>query len=165
MEVAKEEIKKEQSKDAPEEIKEDKKEEAKEKKEPSPLFVSDDDLFNVSVKYYRDYKKLKIEDEEDFNPTHEDIQELTCTLKYPSQGDTSLIAAQSSQVKKSGGGATEELSLRDFIQLEFIRFAVLVREWNLDETLNNNNIMKLHPKVVKAVLNKVREEIDMDGIF
>jgi len=136
----------------------------KETKEPSPLFVGDGDVFDISIKYYKDGKKLKVEDEEDFNASEDGVQELVCTLKYPSQGDSSLIASQSAQVRRTAG-VTEELSLRDFIQLEFIRFAVLVRKWNLDETLDNNTIMKLHPKVVKSALGKVREEIEMDGIF
>jgi hypothetical protein len=120
----------------------------------------------VSVRYYVEGKKIFVEDSDElFDTTRADIQELVCSIKYPSQGDVSLIMAQANQVKNRLGSVTNELDLRDFIQLEFIRLMVLVRKWNLKEKLNNENVLMLHPKIVKALVAKVRNEIEMDGIF
>jgi len=74
------------------------------------------------------------------------------------------VAAQYAKTKSNLRG-NEELDIRDFLQLEFIRCLVLMREWDLKDPLNNSNIMKLHPKIVKAICQKIREEIDMDGII
>jgi len=145
--------------------KEPKESKAEVKSVPSQLFVREEDTFDIEVEYYFDGKKVMVKGIDLlFEEAKEGVQKLGCKIKYPSQGDSSLISAQASQMRSSTK-SSDELDLRDFIQLEFIRLMVLIRGWDLDEELNNANIMKLHPKIVKSIVEKIREEIDMDSII
>jgi len=125
-------------------------------------FITEQDIFDISIKYYIDGKKYSVELVDDtFDKNHKDMQELVCKLKYPSQGDISMINSKITGMKLDYEG----LDIRDFAQIEFIRFLVLVRKWNLEAALNNENVMKLHPNIVKAVILKVREEIGLEAII
>jgi len=86
---------------------------------------------------------------------------FTMTLKYPSQADVSRIAQEGIKLKIT----SEEMDLRDIMGLEFSRILCLMRKWSLKEKLNIETIMKLHPKIVKAVLLQVRIKLGMDGII
>lgn len=125
-------------------------------------FVTEEDVFEVSVKYYFKDKECFVENITDgFDATNKDITDLTCTLKYPSQGDITLISSRITAFKLN----QEEIDLKDFYNVEFIRFLVLVRKWNVDATLNNENALRLHPRIVKALLLKIRDVIHLDAII
>jgi len=147
---------------------EEKKEEEKATQEPEGKkrkvlpFVTESDVFEVLVRYYRENHSFYIEGvDDDFKEEVEDVQEIICTLKYPNQGDITLINAQASNFSVEA----ENFDLRDLAHLEFIRFLVLVRKWNLDETLNNAAVIQLHPKIIKTICMKIREEIGLEAII
>jgi len=125
-------------------------------------FVTEDDLFNVTVQYYRDGKKMVVQNvDDDFNKT-KDCAFIELKIKYPSQGDCDIIAEQG---KVNSDIVLDQLNIREFMKLEFVRFLCLVRKWSLDLELNNTNIMTLHPSIIRAILYDVREELAMDGIL
>jgi len=127
-------------------------------------FVADDDTFDISVRFYRDNKKFVVEGiDEDFKKDASNIKELTLTMKYPSQGDTSLITAQARQMNEKI--KVENLNVSDFLQVEVIRFLTQVRKWNRPEPLDNENLMNLSPKIIRVILEKIRIEIGIDGII
>jgi hypothetical protein len=127
-------------------------------------FVADDDTFDISVRFYRDKKKFVVEGgDENFKADTSGIKTLSLTIKYPSQGDTSLIAAQARLMNEKI--KPENISVSDFLQVEVIRFLTLVRKWNCDKPLNNENLMNLSPKIMKVILEKIRVEVGIDGII
>ena len=153
----KEEVKKEEQKEKKEEIKEE-----KEKAEDTPkysIFVSEDDVFDVSVGCYKEEGRLFVEDLDDDFDAKKDKETLTLTLRYPSQADVEQINMSNTV------NAIEEFDARALAHLEFTRLLVLAKEWSLKEELNNSNILKLHPRVVKALIIKIREKIAFDGIL
>jgi len=129
------------------------------------IFITENDTFEIKLPYYRKGEALLVEavDEEyaasmgDITPT-----EISVTLKYPSQGDATTIInfATLSGVKKP-----EEVSLLDFTKLELARFTCLIRKWSLGKEITQENVMALHPKIIKGMLIKIREKILFEGIF
>ena len=127
-------------------------------------FVTDDDLFMVSARFFKENKKFIVEGVDDgFDALKGCVQVLTLTVKYPSQGDASLI---NGQVRRMNDNIkSEDINVTDYMQIELIRLLTLVRKWDIKEDLNNENILKLSPKVIKVLLEKIRTEIGFDGII
>ena len=147
-------VKPEQNNENPPEKKEAK------KKLTQSIFVTENDTFDVKVKFYREGAKLIVEEVDEGFDKSQNCEEITVKFKYASQGDYDLIV---SQAKLNGN--TDEIDVREFTRLGLVRLMILVRDWDIDEKLNNESIMKLHPKIVKALLNGIVEEIGMDGII
>jgi len=156
-----EEVKEEVKKEVKEEVKEEVKKEVK-KSTLSSIFISDDDDCVVNVKYYKSQGKLMVEgvDDDDFDSS-KDCEELSITFRYPTQGDCKIIDAHARNLTSGG----DEVSARDFLNLEFARFMTLIKKWSVPEKLSNENILKLHPKIVKAFVFRLRKEMQMDGII
>ena len=128
-------------------------------------FVTDNDTFDVRVRYYKVNKKIMAEEvDEDFDKDNKGIKTLSLTIKYPSQGDAFLINSQSKQSNVESKNLSQINAIADYLQTEVIRLLNLVRKWDAKETLSNESVLSLHPKVVKAILGKVRDEIGTDGI-
>ena len=122
-------------------------------------FVTEDDVFEASVKYYKDGRKLVTDIDEEFDNSKE-CKTFTCLIKEASQGDYAVIMNQANDLL----GRIEDLDMRGIVQLEFVRFACLVREWNIDKEINNANILKLNPKLIKGICDKISDQIGMNGI-
>lgn len=123
------------------------------------IFISEKDTFDVKIEFYRDENnKLVVQttDDDGYDPVNKTVRSFTATFKYPSQSD--LEAIMNSKVYKS----PEKLEVSDIITLELIRIAILIRKWSLNQKINR--ITELDPKIVKGLVNKVRDVIGMDGI-
>lgn len=126
----------------------------------SMIFVTEEDTFEASVEFYEDNKKLFVKGIDDIDETKK-TEKISLTIKYPSQADVEYIASGF----RSFVNGQEKTTISDIIKLETIRFMVLARKWSLAEELNNDSIMKLNPKIVKAILFDIRSKIEMDGII
>ena len=125
----------------------------------SDIFVTEDDTFEVNIKYYNKDGKLFVKTiDEDFDDTFNPAKSLNITLKYPSQGDCIVIERSIA----SNDNATE--NLKTFLRMEYHRFLVLARKWSLLEKFDEPNIIKLQPKIVKGILHGIREKINLDGL-
>ena len=127
------------------------------------IFVSENDTFNISVEYYKDDKNNIIVNgiDDNFDTTRKS-KEITITLKKPSQGDVSLI---SNSNIRANINSLENMTVNQFILLEVARFSILIRSWTLPNRVNNESIMDMNPKIIKCILNKIREEIGTEGII
>jgi len=127
------------------------------------IFVSEKDIFNVSIEYYKDEKNNIIVEgvDEGFDITRT-AKKISMTLKYPSQGDVSTI---SNSNVRNGIKSIDNMTVNQFILLEIARFVTLLRSWSLSQKVSYDTIMSINPKIIKGVLNKVREEIGTEGII
>jgi len=169
-EAPKEEIKEVVGDTPKEESKEEKKEESKEEKkedEPKKLkkisnslaFVTENDTFIITSEYYSKDKRLFVKGiDEDYDESNE-AEKLEVTVKCPDQGDSRLIQAQSKLLSKG------DFSVEEVLNLEFTRLLVLIREWNLDRDINHESVIKIHPRIIKALIEGMREKIGMDGLI
>ena len=128
----------------------------------SDIFVTESDTFEIKVQYYKQDDVILVADVDDSFDSKKDCKEFSITFKYPDQGDSSKIAGR---VARMGSGGLEDLDVREFLNLEFARVLCLIRSWTIDQDLTNQNILKLHPKIVKAIITQVREKLGMDGII
>ena len=153
----------EKAEEKTEEKAEEKTEEKTEGSKKRSIFVTEDDLFDVVIRYYfDDIDNLIIDGIDDvFDNNRTDIQEDTFTFKRASQGDTSLISSRMGE----GPSDSEEFAWKRFLEMEFIRVLVLIRKWTLPKPLDNENVLALHPQIVKGVINGVREKIGTDGLI
>jgi len=146
----------------------DKKETKKEKVKLSifsDIFITESDTFDIEVSYYKDGEELIVSEVDDrFDPKREDLNSFVITLKYPDQGDYSAISAQA-KVGYVNSNGLENLDIRDYLTLEFSRILCLMRKWNIDVDLSHAKLVKLHPKIVKSIINQVRTKIGTDGII
>lgn len=125
-------------------------------------FITEDDVFDVLVRYYRDGKKIFVETiDENFEVNRKDIAEIKFVIKYPNQGDCDLMFGTSKKIDLN----TDNMNIKTFMELEVVRFLSLVRKWSLKEELNNKNALSLSPKIIKAVISKIREEIQLEGLL
>ena len=147
-------VKLEQDKENSPEKKEEK------KKLSQSIFVTENDTFDVKVKFYREGARLFVDEVDEEFDKSKTCEEINVKFKYASQGDSDLIVTQANL-----NGKVDEIDVREFTRLGLIRLMILSRDWDIDEKLNNESIMKLHPKIVKALLNGIVEEIGMDGII
>lgn len=123
-------------------------------------FVSEDDLFKISVEFYREGVKVYVKGITDnYDVSHEDKDVIDITLKYPDQGDQSAIASGSNFIG-------DDIDVTQFTRLELSRMMLLIRSWNLEENCRSQEaIMRLHSHIIKSVLEGIREEINVDGII
>lgn len=126
------------------------------------IFVTEKDTFDISVAYYKVDGKLFVEVVDSDFEMDKKTNSATLTFKYPSQGDTTVIA---NHVFSKGIKTGENLDILEFNRLELARMACLLRKWDVDKPITNDNVMNLHPKVVKAILAKIRDVISTEGIF
>ena len=125
------------------------------------IFVTESDTFDIAVKYYKKEDRLIVVAVDDEFDENVECTEFEVIFKYPDQGDTSKISSQVSRL----GSNPEELDVREFMGLEFARILCLIRSWTIDSDMTNQSLMKLHPKIVKSLINQVRDKIGMDGII
>jgi len=120
------------------------------------IFILENDRFEIKVRYHKvseDSKSLFVEEiDDEFDPDHEDIKEISMTLKYPSQRDYTLI---------KGGSDIE--TVNDIFNLELIRIAILFRKWTYGTKVEE--IDALPPNISKAIALQVRKVIKYDGIL
>lgn len=133
-----------------------------EKNNDDCLFITENSRFDIIIRYNDEDGKLSVADVDEFFVANEKTKSITITLKYPSQGDYDTI---SNSFSKGIMNMNKEFDLKDFINLEIMRFLTLVRKWSLGKTLSNDAIMQLHPKIVKAALINIRNNIQMEGIL
>ena len=169
-EEVKEEVKveeKAEEKDVPHPEEEEKKEEEKSEEKKikvskfEDIFITENHTFDIVVKYYKKDDKLYVDQVDDEFDQKETYKDFSVTFKYPDQGDTARITAAASSISPNA----ENIDVRDLINLEFSRVLCLVRKWTLDQPVNNNNILKLHPKIIKGIVVQMRDLIGMDGII
>lgn len=122
-------------------------------------FVTDDDTFDIKVEYYKD-KKIIVEGSDDFDNTKEKSS-IVFTIRYPSQADCDAIIQKSRMIVDF----SKELDVQSLLRTESIRFMTLIKSWDVDKELNNENIMSLHPDIIRRALIKIREEISVQGLF
>jgi len=136
--------------------------EVKELKEDySDIFVSESDIFDATVNYYKEDGKILVEGIDDSFDNKKVVKSITFTLKYPSQSDCLKIANSFPKINAD----IEKVDIREFMAMELSRFFNLIRKWSIKKELNNDAIMELNPKIIKAALGQIRSKISMDGIF
>jgi hypothetical protein len=125
------------------------------------IFVTEEDTFNVTLKYYKKDNIIYTDGgtDVDFSPK-EPCKELVLTLKYPDQADCVTIASASPKM----GQEIDKMDIRDFLSMELTRLIILMRKWSIDKKLDQNSIMSMHTKIVKGLLVRIREKIGMEGI-
>lgn len=128
--------------------------------EKSDIFVTESDLFDIIIKYYNKDNKLFVKSvDEEFDDLNSNSKTINITLKYPSQGDCMAIERSVIGVDNASD------NLKTFLRMEYSRFLVLARKWSLTEKLEESQVIKLHPKIVKGIFHEVREKIGLDGLL
>jgi hypothetical protein len=127
------------------------------------VFVTEDDKFDVTVEFYKDNGKMIVRGVDDSFDITRKSENFTVTVKYPSQGDVELI--YSSSGKSVDPTNPQEISIPDFLRLELSRLLILIRKWSAGPDLTAEKIYQLNPKIVKAIILKIRAEIGMEGII
>lgn len=127
-------------------------------------FISDDDVFDIRVEYYKENKRIFVKGVSDLFDDKKNNSIISFKVKYPSQADCEMISASS---RGEGNLVQEgEVDVRNFFKMELARFLTLVRSWNeVSRELNNKNVMDLHPDIIRAALLKVRDELGTTGII
>jgi len=120
-------------------------------------FVSENDRFKIETKYYVENEITMVYGVDDKFDDKKECDTITVFIKRPSQADSSII---SSNMKNRG-----EMDVFDLMQAEVTRLLVLIRDWSLKETLSNEAILNLNPKIVKSILTQIREKIGVEGII
>ena len=155
-----------------EDVKEDVKEAAKEDKKPEEkkieiskfddIFITEDDTFDITLKYYKKDGQIYTDGgtDDDFS-TEVPCKELVVTFKYPDQSDCAVITSATPRMDQD----MEKVDVRDFIAMELTRLIILARKWSAPEKINRDSIMKLNTKIVKGLLTKIRNKIGMEGII
>lgn len=140
---------------------ESKKPKTKEKKSYSRnIFVTEDNTFDVDIEYYSYKNSFKVKGvDDDFDPENDqaEVENFVVTLKYPSQLDSEIVAGTIARQMQG----SSSISLIDFITLDLARLNVLLRSWSLEEDISE--ISKLHPKIIKGILEQIRQKIGSDG--
>jgi len=127
----------------------------------SCLFVTEDNRFDICIKYNEENGKIFIDKIDPEFKEGNGTKSIVMSLKYPSHGDYENII-------RVGGKLSEEkesMDVRDILRLEFVRLLTLARKWSLRKPLNNENIMSLQPRIVKAMMISIREQIGIDGMI
>lgn len=125
----------------------------------SDIFITEDDTFEVVIRYHRDQNNSLVVEtvNNDFNETTEGLKTFSVTFKYPSQGDYENI------INAGQNRSVEQLRYADIVQMENFRIALLIRSWTLPHEIAR--IAELDPDIVKAIVNRVREKIALKGIL
>jgi hypothetical protein len=122
------------------------------------IFITEDDTFDVKVRWYKIGSDVFVENSEStFDTSFNNINEFTVTFKYPSQGDYEMIMNSPSY------RSPDEMKITDIIQMELTRVVTLVRGWSLKANLSR--MVELDPMIVKCLLQSLRDKIGMKGIL
>jgi hypothetical protein len=122
------------------------------------IFITEDDTFDVKVRWYKIGSDVFVENSEStFDTSFNNISEFTVTFKYPSQGDYEMIMNSPSY------RSPDEMKITDIIQMELTRVVTLVRGWSLKANLSR--MVELDPMIVKCLLQSLRDKIGMKGIL
>jgi hypothetical protein len=151
-EVVTEEVKTEEVK-----TEEVKTEEVKTKQDNSDIFVTEDNTFDVEIKYYVTDSLPHIEGFSDEFDDEIETKDFTVTFKFPSQRDSEIIMATKSIEN------AETATYLDFIEIENVRMMTLIRGWSLDRPLKD--LSTVHPDIIKAIKAKISEKILGSGLF
>ena len=127
------------------------------------VFVTEDDKFDVTVEFYKENGKTFVRGVDDSFDIAKKSEYFTVTVKYPSQGDVELI--YSATGKSVDPTNPQEISVPDFLRLELSRLLILIRKWSAGIDCTAEKIYQLNPKIVKAIILKIRAELGMDGII
>ena len=133
------------------------------KKDTPGIFIGENDTFDIEIKYYRDGKSIVVYGVDDnFDESNKETQTITMTLKYPSHGDFLTINNIKSNVLMN---RSDDIDIKTFLQVEYYRLTILLRKWSLSDSVEEESILRLHPKIVKGAFHKIRENIGLDGII
>jgi len=122
------------------------------------IFITEDDTFDIVVKWYKiDDTLFVYESDTDFDKNVKGVNEFAVTFKYPSQGDYELI--MNSTVYRS----PDEMKIADVIQMELTRLVTLVRKWSLPQDMSR--MVQMDPLIIKSLLKQIRDKIGMKGIL
>lgn len=126
-------------------------------------FVTEDDRFDIFVACYKDERGVLLVDrvDEDFKEDDPRVRKIKFVFKNPNQGDCNVVTTQAKMVMNED----EKPNIADLTNLEWARLMVLIRSWSLVEELNNANLIKLSPKVIRSVVFAIRDEIGLEGII
>ena len=147
---------------------------SKEKRdEVDDLIITEDNRFSVDVRYFKRDGEIFVEgvDEEFPDKSNElelgdeelkakipkkDVKTITVWFKYPNFSDARTIT------NMSNTDFSTTMTIADLIRLEQIRLVVLVRAWSLKTDIAQFD--NLNVKIVKGLINQVRNKIGLDGI-
>lgn len=128
--------------------------------EKDGVFVTENNVFDISIKYYNQDGKMFIKNvDDDFDDAIENFKTINMTFKYPSQGDCMAIE----RVLPSSDNASD--NLKTFLRMEYSRLVILIRKWSLSDKIEESQILQLHPKIVKSVFFEIRNKIGLDGLL
>jgi hypothetical protein len=140
---------------------EEKKIEIEEKKKVDnndDIFITENDKFTLSVKYYLEGKEPIVKGFSDnYNDRNKEVHAFDVYFKYPSQKDAEYIMS----VKPIQ--SMEEAKVLDFIELENVRLMVLFRGWSMNRP--KEDLANIHPTIIKALRAKMSDEIAGNGLF
>lgn len=125
------------------------------------IFVTESDLFDISLKYYKKDNIFFVEGIDDNFDPKEPCKEIKMSLKYPDQDDCNRIALSSSKLDAN----LDRVDIRDYLKMELARLMVLIRKWSLNKEISTATIINISPKIMKGIFAKVRTVIGTDGIF
>jgi len=123
-------------------------------------FVTDEDVFDIAIEYYKEDKKIMAEGSDKFDDKKAKSR-IVFTMRYPSQADCESIMQQS----RTMVDFSKDMDVQSLLRMESVRFLTLIKSWSVDKELNNENIMALHPDIIRHALVKIREEIGVHGLF
>jgi hypothetical protein len=124
------------------------------------MFIRESDTFDIEVSYYYSNNDLLVDGvDETFDKSNPNVKSFMMTLKYPSQGDFETI------MSRVNYKSPESMSILDMYQLEVTRLIVIMRKWSLKKKLIVSELVNMNPKIVKGIINKVRETISTQGLI
>ncbi len=124
----------------------------------SDIFITEEDVFDVTIQWYKKDNVLYVDKSEtQFDSKADNIKSFTVTFKYPSQGDYESVL-------RNAKNTTSDLRMNELTLMELSRVFVLIRKWSLPYAIMEK-INELDPSITKAILFSVREVIGMKGIF
>lgn len=125
------------------------------------IFVTENSTFDIEILYYKDGDVLVVESVDDDFSNKKDCNVIKATFKFPSQGDVTTIH---NSIGSKDSKSIESMTINEFSMLELSRFICLIRKWSIGAEISNKTVMTLSPKIIKAIINKVRAKIGLSGI-
>lgn len=122
------------------------------------IFVTENDQFECTIKYYKTTNDILVSNVDDNFDTKVPSKTLTFKCKYPSQADYQALI--NSQAFK---GIGENISGIELNKLEMTRFSLLVRSWSVPYPLDR--LLEVDPKIIKGMLIAVNDVIGLKGLF
>ena len=125
----------------------------------SDLFVTDDDTFDITVRYYiKDNKKHEfiIEGESEEFKDGDHVKSFNITFSYPCLEDLKSIADTSQSL-------AEVSFMNKVIGQEYNHLLILVKSWTLPR--DTAWFAKLDANLINSIVAKVREKIGLSGIL